>query len=67
MAVNWLFKEEFRFLCNLREEGTTNMFGAVPFIVDEFNCTRSHATDALLNWMENLAEIDAHFKRGNLE
>jgi hypothetical protein len=67
MTINWDFKEEFRFLCALREAGPVNMFGAVPYIVDEFNCTRIHAMNALINWMENFAEIDAHFKRGNLE
>ena len=67
MTVNWDYKEEFRFLCNLKEEGSVNMFGAVQPLVDAFGCKRIHAMSVLINWMENFTEIDAHFKRGNLE
>lgn len=67
MTVNWIYKEEFRFLCNLREEGSINMFGAAQPLMDHFGCTRLRAMNALMNWMENFAEIDAHFKRGNFE
>jgi len=40
------------FLDELRESGVTNMFGAAPYIVEEFGVTRQEAKDLLLNWMQ---------------
>jgi hypothetical protein len=44
------------FLDELRESGVTNMFGAAPYIVEEFGVTRQEAKDLLLNWMQTFAE-----------
>ena len=42
----------FDFLENLRESGVTNMFGAVPYLMDEFLIDKSEALDILGRWME---------------
>ena len=44
------------FLDELRESGVTNMFGAAPYIVEEFGVTRQEAKDLLLNWMQTFEE-----------
>ena len=45
-------QEYFSFLDVLRETGVTNMFGAAPYIVDQFGVTRTEAREILLAWME---------------
>ncbi len=42
----------FVFLDELRESGKTNMFGAVPYIVEAFNITKYDAQRHLIKWME---------------
>ena len=44
------------FLDELRDSGSTNMFGAAPYIVEEFGVTRKEARDLLLNWMQTFEE-----------
>lgn len=44
------------FLDELRDSGATNMFGAAPYIVEEFGVTRQEARDLLLNWMQTFEE-----------
>ena len=44
------------FLDELRESGVTNMFGAAPYIIEEFGVTRQEAKDLLLNWMQTFEE-----------
>lgn len=46
----WIYLEE------LRRSGKTNMFGAVPYLVTEFEdegMTRSEASKILADWMHN--------------
>lgn len=49
-------KEMFDFLNDLRESGETNMFGASPYLVDEFNIDKHEARKVLSKWMENFNE-----------
>ena len=42
----------FRYLDDLRESGKTNMFGAVPYLVEAFNITKYDAQRHLIKWME---------------
>jgi hypothetical protein len=43
----------FDFLDALRESGVTNMFGAVPYLLDQFEeLTKMEAQRILINWME---------------
>jgi len=44
------------YLDALRESGATNMFGAAPYIVEEFGVSRSNAKQFLLNWMQTFEE-----------
>ena len=41
----------FEFLNVLRESGVTNMFGAGPYLEQEFGLDRYEARDILLEWM----------------
>ena len=45
--------EYFDFLDDLRESGATNMFGAVPYLIDEFVLDKDEALDILSKWMES--------------
>ena len=42
----------FAFLDDLRESGVTNMFGAAPFIVREFDVSVIEARELLAKWMQ---------------
>ena len=41
----------FNFIDELRESGVTNMFGATPYIVDEYDIDSITAKKWLLLWM----------------
>lgn len=46
------------FLFDLQESGITNMFGAVPFIMDEFPALgRDEASRYLRYWMDHYREL----------
>ncbi len=45
-------RNEFRFLNRLRESGVTNMFGATPYLREEFDISRAEASKILMEWME---------------
>lgn len=44
------------YLDNLRLRGTTNMFGAAPFIQRSFGLSKPHAHAVLAYWMETFSE-----------
>ena len=44
------------FLDDLRDSGSTNMFAAVPYLVEEFGFSRREAQQYLVNWMQTFAE-----------
>jgi len=41
----------FAFLDAIRESGKINMFGATPYIVEEFDITKQEARKLLKEWM----------------
>lgn len=45
-------RPEFEFLNRLRESGETNMFGASPYLADEFNLPKRDAGKILTEWMQ---------------
>jgi len=47
-----LERQIIAFLEELRESGRINMYGAVPYIVEEFNISESDARKVLLRWMD---------------
>lgn len=69
MTVNWEWESTFVFLCELRESGIVNMFGAAPYIeckTGKNNEPTERATTILIHWMENFTEIHAHLKNKGL-
>lgn len=49
-------EDVFVFLDGVRESGVTNMFGASPYIREEFECTRYEANRLLAKWMKTFSE-----------
>ena len=45
--------EVYNFLNELRESGKTNMFGARPYLVDEFDLSKKQSSELLALWMNN--------------
>ena len=45
----------FEFLDTLRETGITNMYGAGPYLQDEFGCSRKEAHAMMADWMASFA------------
>lgn len=45
-------KPEFLYLNRLRESGVTNMFGATPYLREEFDIGRAEASKILVEWMD---------------
>lgn len=43
--------EHLVYLDELRASGDTNMFGATPYLMDDFGLSRSDAGDVLMYWM----------------
>lgn len=48
--------EYFEYLNELRESGVTNMFGASPYLQNEFGLGRYEARDIVKQWMESFNE-----------
>ena len=40
------------YLLELRDSGETNMFGAAPYLQDEFGLSKGDARSILTQWME---------------
>ncbi len=43
----------YDYLNDLRESGETNMFGAVPYLQEEFGLDQTEAREWLAIWMKN--------------
>ena len=48
----WIYLE------NLRRSGITNMYGAAPFLEDEFGISHEEAVKILAVWMHNYDPAD---------
>ena len=48
----------WNYLEKLRRSGVTNMFGATPYLMEEFGLSESEARDVLKNWMGNYNRDD---------
>jgi hypothetical protein len=48
--------EVFEYLDDLRESGETNMFGARPYLMEEFGFDQREATRWLAEWMQTFSE-----------
>ena len=47
------YSEYFEYLDELRLSGVTNMFGAAPYIQEEFGLTKSESVNILKLWMNS--------------
>jgi len=50
-TINEEYMEYYIYLHNLKLSGVVNMFGAAPYIADEFFIARKHARNILRHWM----------------
>jgi hypothetical protein len=50
------YQEEFEYLAELRLSGVTNMFGAAPYLQDEFGIDKHEAVNILKLWMSSFKE-----------
>jgi hypothetical protein len=46
-------KEYFDYLVELRDSGVTNMWGAAPYLEQEFGLSHQEARDVLIAWIES--------------
>lgn len=49
-------QEHLEFLDDLRESGETNMFGARPYLIDEFDLDGKTAGNILTYWMSSFGD-----------
>ena len=48
--------EHLEYLDDLRDSGITNMFGAAPYLMDDFpDLTKAEARSIITEWMETYA------------
>ena len=53
---NFVTDEHLDYLDDLRESGVTNMFGASPYVEQEFGLDRKTAINILKYWMESFGK-----------
>jgi hypothetical protein len=46
----------FRYLESLRKSGVTNMWGAVPYLERDMECSHEEASHWLLTWIKSFEE-----------
>jgi hypothetical protein len=49
-------QEYLEYLDELRESGVTNMYGARPYLIKEFDLNKAEATEVLSYWMKTFGE-----------
>lgn len=49
-------KHVFEYLDGLRDSGVTNMFGAAPYVEEEFGVGHREAVKFVLEWMETFSQ-----------
>ena len=55
--INEEWIEYYVYLEELRQSGETNMFGATPYLREEFGLGRREAINVLGSWMDNYDEL----------
>jgi hypothetical protein len=53
-------QEQLEFLDELRESGECNMFGAGPYLMDEFGLNKREASAVLIDWMGSFSKRHGH-------
>ena len=51
--AEFITNDHLSYLDDLRESGITNMFGAAPYIQEEFDMDEKDARETLSFWMHN--------------
>ncbi len=49
-------QEFYEYLDELRESGETNMYGARPYLQEEFGVDKNKARDILVAWMRSFSK-----------
>jgi len=49
-------EEHLKYLDGLRESGITNMWGAAPYLADEFGIEKQESREILFYWMDSFAK-----------
>ena len=52
-VINMTTNKYWIYLENLRQSGITNMFGASPYLAEEFDISEKEANVILADWMRN--------------
>ena len=60
-SINENHIEYYQFLEELRKSGTTNMFGATPYLVKAFKLKPKKAGEILKEWMHCYEELNKRF------
>ena len=53
---DYLTQNMLEFLDELRESGVTNMFGAAPYVQEEFDLDKNQSKEVLSYWMHTFSE-----------
>tara|TARA_R100000935_G_scaffold23219_1_gene42519 strand:+ start:245 stop:418 length:174 start_codon:yes stop_codon:yes gene_type:complete len=53
MSIAEFQQDYFDYLVELRDSGVTNMWGAGPYLEDQFDLTKEEAKGVLLSWIKS--------------
>lgn len=53
---NYVNQKHLDYLDELRESGVTNMYGAIPYLIDAFDLGKKTAGDILTYWMKTFGK-----------
>lgn len=56
MSIAEFQEDYFDYLVELRDSGVTNMWGAGPYLEDEFDLSKSEAKEVLASWIKSFKE-----------
>jgi tRNA uridine 5-carbamoylmethylation protein Kti12 len=55
------YEKEFKYLERLRQSGVTNMYGAGPYLREEFNISKEESYEILKQWIKRYAELSKKY------
>jgi len=56
MSIEEFQHDYFDYLVELRDSGVTNMWGAGPYLEDQFDLTKEEAKEVLVRWIKSFEE-----------
>jgi hypothetical protein len=57
-------RQYYSYLNVLRDSGVTNMFGASPYLQEEFGLSRREAKEVLMSWMKSFSAVPSKTEDG---